>query len=65
MLMKTSAVRILRAFGFRIVLVADAVISAAFLFGYSLFRPDTPHVVIFLALLEAFSARCRRPASTR
>ncbi len=51
MLMKTSAVRILRTFGFRLVLVGDAVISAAFLFGYSLFRPDTPHFVIFLALL--------------
>jgi hypothetical protein len=51
MLMKTSAVHILRALGFRIVLVGDAVISAAFLFGYSLFRPDTPHLVIFLALL--------------
>src|SRR5256885_4788380 len=51
MLMKTSAVRILRALGFRVVLVGDAVISAAFLFGYSLFRPDTPHLVIFLALL--------------
>ena len=32
-------------------LVGDAVISAAFLFGYSLFRPSTPHLVIFLALL--------------
>lgn len=51
MLMKTSAVRILRTFGFRIVLVGDAVISAGFLFGYSLFRPDTPHFVIFVALL--------------
>ena len=51
MLMKTSAVRILRTLGFRIVLVGDAVISAAFLFGYSLFRPATPHLVIFLALL--------------
>ena len=51
MLMKTSAVRILRTFGFRLVLVGDAVISAAFLFGYSLFRPSTPHLVIFLALL--------------
>jgi hypothetical protein len=51
MLMKTTAVRILRALGFRIVLVGDAVVSAAFLFGYSLFRPDTPHPVIFLALL--------------
>ncbi len=51
MLMKTTAVRILRTLGFRIVLVGDAVISAAFLFGYSLFRPSTPHLVIFLALL--------------
>ena len=51
MLMKTSAVRVLRTLGFRIVLVGDAVISAAFLFGYSLFRPSTPHLVIFLALL--------------
>ena len=51
MLMKTSAVRVLRTLGFRIVLVVDALISAAFLFGYSLFRPSTPHLVIFLALL--------------
>lgn len=51
MLMKTSAVRILRTFGFRRVLVGDAVVSAGFLFGYSLFRPDTPHLVIFAALL--------------
>jgi EmrB/QacA subfamily drug resistance transporter len=51
MLMKTTAARILRRFGFRLVLVADAVISAGFLFGYSLFRPTTPHLVIFLALL--------------
>jgi EmrB/QacA subfamily drug resistance transporter len=51
MMMKTSAARILRRFGFRLVLVADAVISAGFLFGYSLFRPDTPGLVVFLALL--------------
>ncbi|HEU0156526.1 MAG TPA: DHA2 family efflux MFS transporter permease subunit [Stellaceae bacterium] len=51
MLMKTSAVRILRTFGFRLVLVGDAVLSAAFLVGYSLFRPSTPHFVIFAALL--------------
>ena len=51
MLMKTSAVRVLRTLGFRVVLVGDALISAAFLFGYSLFRPSTPHLVIFLALL--------------
>jgi EmrB/QacA subfamily drug resistance transporter len=51
MLMKTSAVRILRRFGFRVVLVVDTVISSGFFLGYSLFRPDTPHLVIFLALL--------------
>ena len=51
MTMKMTAARIIRTLGFRIVLVGDAVISAAFLFGYSLFRPDTPHLVIFLALL--------------
>jgi EmrB/QacA subfamily drug resistance transporter len=51
MLMKTTAVRVLRTLGFRVVLVGDAVISAAFLFGYSLFRPSTPHLVIFFALL--------------
>ncbi len=51
MTMKMTAVHIIRTLGFRIVLVGDAVISATFLFGYSLFRPDTPHLVIFLALL--------------
>jgi len=51
MTMKMTAARIIRTLGFRIVLVGDAVISALFLFGYSLFRPDTPHLVIFLGLL--------------
>jgi len=51
MTMKMTAARIIRALGFRIVLIGDAVISALFLFGYSLFRPTTPHLVIFLALL--------------
>ncbi len=51
MTMKMTAVHIIRTLGFRIVLVGDTVISAAFLFGYSLFRPDTPHLVIFVALL--------------
>jgi EmrB/QacA subfamily drug resistance transporter len=51
MTMKMTAAQIIRTLGFRIVLVGDAVISALFLFGYSLFRPDTPHLVIFLALL--------------
>jgi EmrB/QacA subfamily drug resistance transporter len=51
MTMKMTAAQILRTLGFRIVLVGDAVISALFLFAYSFFRPDTPHLVIFVALL--------------
>ena len=51
MTMKMTAVHIIRTLGFRTVLVGDAVVSAAFLFGYSLFRPDTPHLVVFVALL--------------
>ena len=51
MTMKISAAWIIRTLGFRVVLVGDAVISALFLLGYSLFRPDTPHILIFLALL--------------
>jgi len=51
MTMRTIATSIIRTFGFRTVLVVDAVISASFLFGYSLFRPTTPHWVIFVALL--------------
>src|SRR5256712_12671470 len=39
MTMKMTAVRIIRTLGFCIVLVGDALISAFFLFGYSLFRP--------------------------
>ena len=42
---------IIRAFGFRRVLIVNTVIGSAFLFGYSFFRPTTPHLVIFLALL--------------
>ncbi len=49
--MKMTAGPIIRAFGFRPVLIGNAVISGFFLMGYALFRPDTPHAVIFLALL--------------
>jgi EmrB/QacA subfamily drug resistance transporter len=51
MTMKITVGPIIRTFGFRPVLVGNAVISALFLFGYSFFRPSTPHIVIFLALL--------------
>jgi EmrB/QacA subfamily drug resistance transporter len=42
---------IIRALGFRRVLIANTIISSVFLFGYSYFRPTTPHAVIFAALL--------------
>lgn len=51
MTMKMTAVPALRALGFRIVLIGDAVIGSLFLLGYALFRPDTPHWAIFVALL--------------
>jgi EmrB/QacA subfamily drug resistance transporter len=49
--MKMGVTSIIRALGFRVVLVGNAVISAGFLFAYAFFNPSTPHVVIFLALL--------------
>src|SRR5438552_5225112 len=48
---KAVVAPIIRAFGFRRVLVVNTVVSSGFLFGYSFFRPTTPHFVIFLALL--------------
>ena len=42
---------IIRTLGFRRVLIANTLVSGAFLFSYSFFRPTTPHAVIFLALL--------------
>jgi MFS family permease len=51
MTMKIGVGPIIRAFGFRAVLVGNAVISAGFLFGYAMFQPSTPHVVIFVSLL--------------
>ncbi|MGH6988608.1 MAG: DHA2 family efflux MFS transporter permease subunit [Stellaceae bacterium] len=51
LLMKPTAVPIIRTFGFRRVLIANAVISSAFLFVAALFRPSTPHLLIFGILL--------------
>jgi EmrB/QacA subfamily drug resistance transporter len=48
---KAVVAPIIRALGFRNVLIANTMISSAFLFGYSFFQPGTPHFVIFLALL--------------
>jgi len=51
MTMKMTAGPIIRAFGFRPVLIGNAVISGFFLMGYALFQPSTPLAIIFLALL--------------
>jgi hypothetical protein len=49
--MKLTAAPIIRALGFRVVLIGNAVISSLFMAGYSLFQPTTPHWLIFIALL--------------
>src|SRR3954465_3256926 len=51
MTMKVSVQPIIRAFGFRRVLIANTVMCSAFLFSYSFFGPATPHTIIFIALL--------------
>lgn len=51
MLMKTTAGPIIRTFGFRSVLMCNAVIASSFLLGLAFFRPWTPHFVIFSVLL--------------
>ena len=51
MLMKFTASRLIKRFGFRNILVGNAVISAAFLASYGLIGANTPHAVIFLGLL--------------
>jgi MFS family permease len=51
MFMKTMAARIIRRFGFRRVLLANAFIASSLLAIYALFRPDTPHAAILVVLL--------------
>ncbi|KRG68970.1 DHA2 family efflux MFS transporter permease subunit [Pseudoxanthomonas dokdonensis] len=50
MFMKTIAARVLKRFGFRRVLIANALIASAMLCGFGLFRPTTPHVFILATL---------------
>lgn len=51
LVMKTLAARVIRRFGFRRVLVLNAVIASAMLAAYGLFRPTTPHLVVMAVLL--------------
>ena len=50
-LMKISATPIIRALGFRPILVTNALVNVFFLAGCALFVPQTPHSVIFIFLL--------------
>ncbi len=50
LVMKTTAPPILRRFGFRKVLLVNGVICAATFMVYALFRPETPHWLIMVAL---------------
>lgn len=51
MVMKTTAQPILKRFGFKRVLIANALISSAFLVANAFFTAATPHWLIMLALL--------------
>jgi len=64
MTMKASATPIIRALGFRTVLVGNAVICALFMLSYSLFRPTTSHATIFLTLLAGGFFRSLQVTST-
>lgn len=51
MFMKTIAANVLKRYGFRNVLVFNALIASLMLCGFGLFRPQTPHVFIIVTLL--------------
>ncbi len=51
LMMKFTAPTILRRYGFRQVLTVNALICAGFLASYSVFTPETSHIVIVLVLL--------------
>lgn len=50
-LMKFTAPKILKRFGFRMILTLNGLISAAFFGAIALFTPATPHMVILATLL--------------
>ena len=51
MFMKTFAATVLKRFGFRRVLVVNALFASGLLAAFGLFRPQTPHVFIIATLL--------------
>ena len=48
--MRVMAQPVIRTFGFRTLLIGNALISGGFLFAYALFGPSTPLTVIFVTL---------------
>jgi hypothetical protein len=51
MFMKFAAPPVLKQFGFRTILIANALVSAFFLLVYGAFTAATPHAVIFAVLM--------------
>ena len=51
MLMKMSAAKIIRRFGFRRVMIVNSFITSVFLCGIALFKPETSHIFILIFLL--------------
>ncbi len=49
--MKVSAAPIIRMFGFRSILIGNAIVTGLFIGSYALFQPSTPHLVILGTLL--------------
>ncbi len=62
--MKTVAPPILRRFGFRPVLIANGIVTAAIFAGYALFTPATPHGVVMVALAAGGFFRALQFTST-
>lgn len=51
LVMKGATQFVLRAFGFRRVLIVNGILSGLIMMGYALFQPGLPHAIIFVALL--------------
>ena len=51
LVMKGATQSVLKAFGFRRVLIVNALLCGAVMMSYALFTPTVPHSLIFLALL--------------
>ncbi|MEO7774980.1 MAG: MFS transporter, partial [Steroidobacteraceae bacterium] len=56
-MMRTSASRLVRRFGFRRLLIADTLIASGLLLGYSLLTAGTPHPLMLLLFLATGFSR--------